>query len=531
MDHEALVRFVLEVAVVVLAAKVFGEIFSRKLKQPAVLGELVAGMIIGPYALGRLNLLGMGPLFPLPAEGALPVSPELHALAQIASIVLLFLAGLETDLNKFLRYSVAGLVVGIGGAVFSFVLGDMVIVWMGFADDFMAPQALFMGAVATATSVGITARVLTEKRKLETAEGSTILSAAVIDDIIGLIILAVVISLSRRGQGGALEIDWGHIGLIGAKAMAFWVGTMAAGILLSRYIGRLLSLFGGAIPAATAALGLALLLAAFAEKANLALIVGAYTMGISLSQIDRASELQERLQPVYDFLVPLFFCVTGMMADFSNVGGTLLLGAVFTGVCILSKVVGCGLFAYPLGFNTLGATRIGVGMMPRGEVALIVAAMALATIKMDPQVFAAAIVMTFVTTLAAPSPLALIFTNASGLRRTEKEPPRATAQFQIRPGGPDLAALVADRMAEAFRQEQFFVHHRAELGVYEMRKESQTVIMRAEDDALVFSTDPGTLEYARLIVLEEVIALREIFHAAADFGAEGQLKQLLLGED
>ncbi len=202
-------QLVLQVALIVIAARVVGIIFSRYLKQPKVLGELVAGIIIGPYLIGSITLpLLNQPLFPK-TETLLPVSPELYGLAVIASIVLLFLAGLETDFPTFLRYSFMGSMVGIGGVVLSFFLGDMIsVLLLPNVNSFMSPTALFMGTLSTATSVGITARILSEKRKMSSPEGVTILAGAVLDDVLGIVLLAVVVGISKIGSKGA-SIDWG----------------------------------------------------------------------------------------------------------------------------------------------------------------------------------------------------------------------------------------------------------------------------------------------------------------------------------
>ena len=530
MDAAEAGHFVLQVAVVLLAAHAFGRVFSRWLKQPSVLGELTAGMLIGPYALGGVGFFGLGPLFGRPAGGGLVVPNELHGLAVLASAVLLFLAGLETDVRKFLRYSVPGLLTGLGGAVLSFVLGDAAAVWTGFAGGAFEPAALFMGVVATATSVGLTARVLAEKRKMDTAEGATILSAAVIDDVIGLIFLAVVLGLHKaRANGGV--VDWAHVGWVGTKAIVFWIATMGVGVLFARRLGAALAALGGARATAIVALAAAFLLAALAEKAGLALIIGAYTMGLSLSQLDRVYEIQDRLRTVHDLLVPIFFCVTGMMVDLGTLPKFLGAGLIFTAMCVIGKTVGCGAPALLVGFNRRGAARIGVGMMPRQEVALIVAAVGMSAGAVGMQLFGAVIVMTFLTTFAAPPVLAAIFNDRPGLRRPEKVPPRATESFRVRLPNAQVAEVVAARMVEAFRQEQFFTHYRPDLSSYEMRKEAWVVFMDVEDDVLTFRTSPDMLDYARLLVSEALLALHEVFRKAGEFGEKDQLRRLLLGED
>ena len=197
------IQFIFQLGILIVFTRIGGHWLRRWLRLPGVLGELIVGMLIGPYALGQFHWPLVGQLFPIGASGA-PVSPELYAFSTFASIVLLFLSGLETDLSTFLRYSVAGTVVGIGGVTLSFFLGTGCAIWFGLADNWLAPHALFLGAIATATSVGISARILSERRKMDSPEGVTILAAAVFDDVLGIIVLAIVVGMSRAETEGGV---------------------------------------------------------------------------------------------------------------------------------------------------------------------------------------------------------------------------------------------------------------------------------------------------------------------------------------
>ena len=219
VELHPLVQFVFQLGVLIVLTRVGGYWLRRWLRLPGVLGELIVGMLIGPYALGRFAWPGLGHLFGL-APGGAAVSPELHAIATFASIVLLFLSGLETDLSAFLRYSVVGTVVGIGGVVFSFYLGAGCAIWFGLASGWLDPTALFLGAIATATSVGISARILSERHKMASPEGVTILAAAVFDDVLGIIVLAIVVGMVRAASDGG-GIAWSDILLIAGKAFGF----------------------------------------------------------------------------------------------------------------------------------------------------------------------------------------------------------------------------------------------------------------------------------------------------------------------
>ncbi|MDJ0841082.1 MAG: cation:proton antiporter [Acidobacteriota bacterium] len=425
ITHQMMV-LVLQLALIVLVARMGGEIFERFLKQPSVLGELAAGMLIGPYALGPYLDFGAGALFPLMTDGQLPVTPELYGVATVASIILLFMVGLETDFYQFMRYSGPGAAVGVGGVLGSFITGDLLYVWFT-GSSFMSPDALFMGTVSTATSVGITARVLSEKKKLDSPEGTTILAGAVIDDVLGILILAIVGGIAVANAAGSDGVAWGRIGIIALKAFGFWLGATAVGIVLSKTIARGMMWFRTAGSITALGFGLALLLAGIAETFGLAMIIGAYIMGLSLSKEEISHHLERRLMPVYACFVPIFFAVMGMLVDFQAMGKAFVFGLIYSVVAIVSKVLGSGLPCFLVGFNSIGAARIGIGMLPRGEVALIVAGVGVSQGFIGTDMFGVVIMMTLVTTIMAPPILVGLFNVKKPGLRLEEEEMRAAA--------------------------------------------------------------------------------------------------------
>jgi Kef-type K+ transport system membrane component KefB len=409
-----------QLGVILLVAKLFGELFERYLKQSAVLGELVGGMLIGPYALGHLiRLPGMHePLFAIPHghAGGIPLSPELWGVAQLAAVLLLFGAGLETDFSLFLRFGVPAFVVGMGGIIFPFLFGVVLTVMFGFADNLMHPSALFMGAVMTATSVGITARVLSELGRLGTPEGVTVLAAAVIDDVLGIIVLAIVTSIVQVGQVDALKL-----GGIAVKAFGFWLVLTGVLVALAPMLAKFLRRFKSEGAFIGLALALCFLIASLTESVGkLAMIIGAYALGLAFSRTELREDLEHALRPLLHGLVPIFFVAMGMLVNFSAMLPAFWFGVAISIAAIITKVFGCGLPALAVGFNALGGARIGLGMMPRGEVALIVAGMGLAYKAINEAEFGVAIMMTFVTTFLAPIALVPLFRNPqSGVRAKE----------------------------------------------------------------------------------------------------------------
>lgn len=398
----------LQVALVLCAARLGGEIAERWLKQPAVLGELVGGILIGPFALGGFELPGIGQLFEL-QDGPIAVSNELYALAQLGSVILLFVAGLETDIKMFLRFGFSAAVVAVGGVILPFVLGVGGAVAVGIAESFSDPHALFMGAILTATSVGITARVLGDMGKLDTPEGVTILGAAVIDDVLGILALTVVIGLASGEAASGVQLS-----MTAGKALGSWLLLTAAFLAFATLISRLAIFLRVEGAGLAIALSAGLIGAYLADLAGLALIIGAYSAGLALSQTHLKTQLEKEIRIVYNVFVPIFFVVTGMLVDPEVVSAALGVGLVLTVLASIGKLVGSGGAALLTGFNLRGAFRVGIGMLPRGEVALVIAGAGLTAGIITQEVFAAAVFVAVGTTVLAPPFLVPAFRRGGG---------------------------------------------------------------------------------------------------------------------
>lgn len=488
---EEMMFLVLQIGVIIFAARVGGALASL-IKMPSILGELAAGIVIGPWALGGIGFgdgLFASGLFHGAALREIAkttghmfdaTSPSLYGIATLASIILLFLSGLETDLKMFLKYSFVGSMVGCGGVVVSFVLGDLCAVYLlpQFFESFrelstlplaqaMTKEApLYMGIMSTATSVGITARILSEKKKMDSEEGVTIMAGAVIDDVLGLIVLAVGngiiaanVAAAKAGSSAAAGMDWGSIGLVAVKAFGVWLGATLIGVMAARYIAKFLKkAFKSPVVIATMAFGLALVLAGFFEFMGLAMIIGAYVMGLALSRTDLKHPIQEMLTPVYSFLVPIFFCAMGMMVDVTALCSkpVLLFGSVYTILAIVAKILGCMIPSMCCGFNVLGGLRVGAGMVPRGEVALIIAGLGLSYGYLTQEIFGIGILMTLVTTVVAPPALVALFKpKARGVKhpKVDHDGSRPVI-FEL--ASETVAELVMAKLVAEFREEGFF---------------------------------------------------------------------------
>ncbi len=405
-------QLVIQLAIILIAAKLGGELCTRFLHIPPVLGELAAGVIIGPHLLGGMPIFGWEAFPAIPDGGVIPVSPELWSIAQVASIVLLFFVGLELKLQAFLRYAGPATAVALGGVLLSFILGMVGTVVMGHAESFTDAQALFMGAIMTATSVGITARVLSDLGAMDSSEGVTVIAAAVVDDVLGIIVLTVVVGIHAAGGVSA-----SNVGIVAAKALGFWLGLSVIGTLVAPYIARGISAMRVRGASVALFLGLAFLAAGLAETFGLAFIIGAFSMGLALSGTSLAKELEEPLSAVYEALVPVFFVVMGTLVDVSSMVDTIVFGVVITLLAIGGKVIGGMVPAFFTGFNLRGSSRVGVGILPRGEVALIIAGIGLAEGIIGEEVFGVSILMTVVTTILAPMGLVLLYRNKAEGRR------------------------------------------------------------------------------------------------------------------
>jgi Na+:H+ antiporter len=378
-----------------------------------VLGELLAGVFFGPFLLGsKIAIPGVGPLFPsldpasIEALSHLPVSLPLYGIGQIASILLLFAAGLETNPISFIRFAGRASLVGSAGIILPFLLGAWATVWFGHAHSFFDPHALFMGAILSATSVGITARVLSDLKKIDTPEGITILGAAVVDDVLGILVLAIVVNLAHSGTVQLESIAW-----IALKSIGIWLGLTAFFMFAAPRFAKLWSWFETPGSGLVLTFFACLVAAVLCEVVGLAMIIGAYSVGLAFANTKIAHKLREDLRGIYHLFVPAFFVILGMLVNLNTMKTAFIFGAVISILAILGKIIGCGLAALICGFNSRGSLRIGIGMIPRGEVALIVAGYGLTRGVVDTQMFGVAIFMTLVTTIIAPIFLGPAFKN------------------------------------------------------------------------------------------------------------------------
>ncbi len=406
--HMSIEQFFIALALILIFSKVFGELAER-IKQPSVLGELVAGIILGGSVLAVV-----------PSVAGMAGYDTFHLLAEVGVAILLFEIGLETDLKDLIKVGFTSMLVAIVGVIVPFALGFASILvfekygMLGNIDPNLTILiAITAGATLTATSVGITARVLSDMNRLQSGEAKIILGAAVIDDILGLIILGVVSGLIESSESGiGVSVSAASVGIIFLKAFGFLFAAIIIGNLISKRLFNLVEKMRVRGVLLLSALSFAFIFAFLASLVGLAPIVGAFAAGLVLANTNQFKSIEERLKPVSDFFTPIFFIMVGAAVDVSvfnpfvkeNIPILLIALTLFI-VAVVGKLVS-GFAVLQKGIKK---SVVGVGMIPRGEVGLIFAQVGLTYGIFTSELFSAVTVMVMLTTFIAPPLLKIMF--------------------------------------------------------------------------------------------------------------------------
>lgn len=363
---------ILQLAIILIASKIAGSL-SVRLGQPSVLGKLLIGIVLGPSVLGLIN--------------------ETHTLkefSEIGVILLMFIAGLETDLDEFKRTGKASTLVGVGGIIVPLVIGY----FFGIFLDLSTMQSWFLGLLLSATSVSISVQALKEMDQLKSREGTTILGAAVIDDVLVIIALAFLMSL----VGGDV-----NLGVVILKKVLFFVGaTLIGWKVVPLFLKRFSKLFVTET-VISSALIICFVYAYLAEYTGVAAIIGSYIAGVAISVTTFKHEVFEKVETIgYSIFVPVFFTSIGVTAEFSGISKHIGLIVLLSILAILTKLIGASFAAKLAGFSWNSSLGIGSAMVSRGEVALIIAAIGLEANLLNQDLFAVLVVVILVTTIVTP---------------------------------------------------------------------------------------------------------------------------------
>ncbi len=378
----------LDLAIIIVFAKVFG-ILARFLKAPQVVGQIIAGLIIGPSILGLVDQ-----------------STFILEMAEIGVLILMFSAGLETNLRDLMKTGFKALLIACAGVFFPLVGGTLL--YMGFygtsplgSTEFY--KAVFIGVIMTATSVSITVQTLRDMGKLKGTVGTTILSAAIIDDVIGIIVLTFVIGMTNGSTKPSTVI---------VNTVLFFILAIGVGIVIYYFFKIYDSKHPHTRRIPILGLALCFIMAYIAEvKFGIADITGAYVAGIILCSLKDSEYIAEKMDiNSYMLFGPVFFASIGLKTNISSFSSSLIVFCIgFVLVALITKIIGCGLMSRACGFKGLDTLKIGIGMMTRGEVALIVAQKGLSAGLISPEYFTAVIMLIIISSIATPILLKILY--------------------------------------------------------------------------------------------------------------------------
>lgn len=373
--------FILQLAIVLLAAHVAG-VLSEKLKQPAVMGQILVGLIFGAGLLDKTEII--------------------EQFAHIGVVLLMFIAGLETDVKELMASIKSSSLIALGGIVVPATFVFIAI--MVILPTHSIVVALFLGLVSTATSVSISVQTLREMKQLRTKQGLMILGAAIIDDVVGIILLTLLVGLVKPGSSSSLAI-------VSFKIVAFFAILYGVGFLVIKTLKKLDVDTDSDDKIITLSIILCFILAFLSEEFGVAAITGAYFAGIIFSMTSFKHRVSHDVNKIATFLfTPVFFVSIGMGIDLKAALTAVGIGSILIVAGVLGKIIGCGVGARLSGFDGNQSLQIGVGMVPRAEVAIIVANLGLQMAILNEKEMAAAVLMVLVTTLITPSLLKWSFT-------------------------------------------------------------------------------------------------------------------------
>lgn len=381
----------LDIAIILIATKI-GSIISKKFNLPQVLGALLAGVILGPSVLGIVH-----------------ESEAIKLLAELGVVFLMFSAGLETNLQELKKAGLSAFFIAVGGIILPLILGSLPAYLL--LGDFWS--SLFIGVILTATSVTISVQTLSEMKKLNTRSGMNILGAAVIDDILGLILISFVLVLAHNSQSPASGDVLTKLLKVFGQVLIFCVGSIAAISFLPKYIDKYIKKCGKSQRIAVFSIALALIFAFLSEKLGIAAITGAYVCGLMLSSVTHKAYIEEKVHTISSlFLTPIFFASIGFVTNVRNINSSMLILTIIMIIsAILGKLFGCGFTAKACGLTKTESIQVGIGMISRGEVALITTTLGLQSGIISSELFVPTLIVVLITTLITPILLKSAFSN------------------------------------------------------------------------------------------------------------------------
>lgn len=379
--------FLLHIALILLAGNI-GGIISRRFKQPSVLGQIIVGIILGLFAMEKTEMI--------------------NNLSQIGVIFLMFIAGLETDVNELKASGRSSSLIALGGVITPFLLvgGGMYIITRN------PMSSIFIGVIATATSVSISVQTLRELGKMKSKQGIGILGAAIIDDIVGIVILTIIMGVIKPGAKNSVFLVIG-------KIVTFFILTFILGYIVIKILSKLSEKIHIEDRITTYSIIFCFLLSFASEELGVAAITGAYFSGVVFSMTNYRHKLSHEIQKIsYTMFTPVFFVAIGLGVDLGSAVKALGIGALLVVLGVLGKIIGCGFGAKISGFKNRESLQVGIGMVPRAEVAIIIANLGIGIGVISHKEMAAVLLMVLITTLITPSLLKLSFEDKNNTNMT-----------------------------------------------------------------------------------------------------------------
>lgn len=523
--HE-ITRLLLQLGVIVLAAKLGGAL-ARRLGLPELLGEVGIGLGLGPFALGSLPIPGFPDgLIPL-AEGAFPVALQLYGFAAVGAVIHVLQVGLESDPSAFGHRRRMTLPISIGSSVLSLLVGALVpVLFLGL--PLVDRRTVFFAALSVSTSLGIQARILHSHHKIASPEGAAIVSSSLVQDGVAIVFLAIALAfgglqLGREGDAGFASVVL-PVALLAAAVLA------GGGLLAFRGAPRLSRFFQQSLTPnlyAVVVVGMTLLVSAVFEAFGVASIIGAYIIGIAFSRTDIGDALADKTAPISEFFVPILYVVLGMLVDWRVLldPGVLLPGLGFALVSGFAKVVGAGVPALSNGFTAIGALRVGLGTVCRGEVALIIASVGLALGDFSAQIFQIMMVM-IVASVGFGAPLLSVAVR-SPLRGTRGNwAEREMEDTSISLPNEELSDLITDGLLRVAEEDGFFVHRLELQGtVYRLRRDEVFLTVNRGDTSIHIQSSPQDVGIARTMLYEVIVHVRDRITRFADLAVPKELRR------
>lgn len=522
--HEV-TRLIVQLGVIILAAKAAGALATR-LRLPSLLGEVGAGLVLSPYALGSIGFPGFPDgLIPL-IPGPFPIPVQLYGFAAVGAVIHILAIGLESEPELFVRMRPRGMIIAVSSSLAALVVGIGVPIML-FGFPLGDPRVLLFAAVSVSTSLGVQARILGSENRMGTAEAAVILRSSLLQDGIAIVVFAVALALVPTT--GPLPAADAFTAALPVAALA--VVVLASGftfvVLTTPRVARTFRDLVSPTAFAVLAVGVTLVISGVFETFGVAAIIGAYIVGLALSRTDIADVLEEKIAPISAFFIPVLYAVMGMLIDFRILftPDVLMYGIAFALLSGGAKVLGGGVPALLTGFNGLGALRIGTGTVPRGEIALIIGAVGLGSGAISPEVFKVLAVMVVVSVAISTPTIAVLFrSNRSGTRGDWGRIQTVVTGVDL--PNEEMTELIAAGILRAAGEEGFFVH-RMELAetLYRLRREELVITLRQRSTRIELVSDPRDAAIARTLLYEVIVHVRDRVGRISDIVVPEELRR------